>query len=103
MLFAVHLDLKSNTGATLTIGKGEIISMSQKKLNMKTITESELVASDDASSLILRTKIFWKHEYIRSNKTISINIINVPFYYRKTVKRVNIRYFSLTDKVEKVN
>ena len=39
--------------------KEEIVSVSKKqKLNTKSSTEAELVGTDDASSLILWTKIF---------------------------------------------
>ena len=46
---AVHQDFKSHTGATLTMVKGAIISMSRKKkLNAKISTEYELVVAGDA-------------------------------------------------------
>ena len=70
--FVVHLDFKSHTGATLTVGKGSIVSVTQKqKLNTKSSTEAELVGVDDKSSLILYTNILWKHKYIRPNKNKS--------------------------------
>ena len=55
----VHSDFKSHTGATLTMGKGAIVSVLQnQKLNTKSSTEAELVGADDASSLIVWTKLF---------------------------------------------
>ena len=58
--FTVHSYFKSHTRATLTTVKGEIISLSKKteKLNTKNSTESDLVNTDDVSSLILGTNIF---------------------------------------------
>ena len=57
--FAVHSDFKSHTGATLKMGKVEIVSVSQKqKLNSKSSAEADLVGAYDASSLILWTNIF---------------------------------------------
>ena len=57
--FAVYQDCKQYTGATLTIGKGKIVSLSRKKkLNTKSSMESKLVGADDASNLIFWTKLF---------------------------------------------
>ena len=57
--YAVHSGLKFHTGSVLTIGKGTIVSVSQKqKLNTKISMEADLVGADDASSLILWTNIF---------------------------------------------
>ena len=54
-----HLYFKLHTGETITMGKGTIISVSQKqKLNRKISMEAKLVGADDASSLILWTKHF---------------------------------------------
>eukprot|EP00957_Ditylum_brightwellii_P172111 13103509-Ditylum_brightwellii.AAC.1 len=40
--YAVHKDMKSHTGATMTLGKGSVYSMSNKqKLNTKNSTETE--------------------------------------------------------------
>ena len=42
--FAVHKDMRSHTGAALTMGKGALLSMSLKqKINTKSSTEAELV------------------------------------------------------------
>ena len=70
--FMVHLDFKFHTGATLTVVKGSIVYVTKKqKLSTKSSTEAELVGADDASSLILHTKIFWKHKDIRPTKNKS--------------------------------
>jgi hypothetical protein len=46
--FAVHGDLKSQTGAVFTMGKGAIIGSSTKqKVNSRSSTESELIGVDD--------------------------------------------------------
>ena len=45
--FAVHPDVKSHTGVTMTMGKGSVISSSRKqKLNTQSSSEAEPVASD---------------------------------------------------------
>jgi hypothetical protein len=53
--FAVHPDMRSHTGITMSLGKGSPISSSQKqKINTKSSTESELVGVDNAMPLCLR-------------------------------------------------
>ena len=59
--FVVHDDFKSHTGAVMKFGDnpGAVQSLSRKqKLNMKSSTEAELVGVDDASVMILWTKLF---------------------------------------------
>ena len=52
--FAVHKDMRSNTGAIMTLGRGAIISDSTKqKVNAQSSTESEMIAVDDTLSKIL--------------------------------------------------
>jgi hypothetical protein len=52
--FGVHPDFKSQTGATMTMGKGAIFSISRKqKLNTRSSTEAELVAADDVVGSIV--------------------------------------------------
>ena len=47
--FAVHPDMKSHTGACLTLGYGSLLSLSSKqKINTKSSTEAELLGVDDA-------------------------------------------------------
>ena len=92
MVFTVHLYFKSLTGATLTMGKGAVVSLYPKqKLNTKISTESKLVGADDVSSLILWTNVLWNHKGIMLNKTFYINIIKLLSYYRKMVKIVQAK------------
>ena len=58
----VHLYFKLHREATLMMGKGEIVLISWKNLNMNSSMETELVGSDDASSLILWTKLFLEYQ-----------------------------------------
>ena len=52
--FAVHPDMKSHSGMTMTMGKGAITLLSRKqKLNTRSSTEAELVAVDDCMSQVL--------------------------------------------------
>jgi hypothetical protein len=57
--FAVHKDMKSHTGATMTLGSGTICSISTKqKVNTQSSTEAELVGFDNVVSKILWSKLF---------------------------------------------
>eukprot|EP00978_Attheya_sp_CCMP212_P035199 scaffold151672_cov35-Attheya_sp.AAC.1 len=56
--FAVHGDYKSHIGATLTLGKGTVMSVSCKqKIIMRSSTESELVGIDDVIAKMQWTKL----------------------------------------------
>ena len=57
--FALHLDFELHTGTTWTMVKGYIVSMSRKqKLGTSSSRKAYLVGADEASSLILYTKLF---------------------------------------------
>ena len=57
--FGVHHDLKSHTGATMTMGKGSPISiLSKQKINTRSSTEAELVGVNDVMYLILWVRHF---------------------------------------------
>ena len=56
---AVYPDFKSHTGAIMTMGQGEMQSVSRKhKMNTWSSTESELFAVDDVSVYILWVVLF---------------------------------------------
>jgi hypothetical protein len=52
--FAVHKDMRSHTGAIMTLGKGAIISNSIKqKVNARSSTESKMIAADNTILKVL--------------------------------------------------
>ena len=52
--YAVHPNMRSHTGATISMGKGCSISISSKqKLNRRSSTETELVGVKDTMYLVL--------------------------------------------------
>jgi hypothetical protein len=56
--YGVHPDMKSHTGAKMSMGKGSIYSRStRQKLNTKSSTEAELVGVDGVMPQVLWT---WK-------------------------------------------
>jgi hypothetical protein len=57
--FGVHPDFKSHTGGTITMGQGDVMSMSQKqKLNARSSTEADLIAADEVVGSMIWTKNF---------------------------------------------
>ena len=69
--FAGHPNMKSHTGATMTMGKGAIQAISTKqKINTKSSTEAELAAADDTLFHLLQTKHFPEAQSHPSQQTI---------------------------------
>ena len=110
--FAVHPDFKSHTGGALTLGVGTPITQSRKhKLNTRSSTEAELVATDDMSTMILWTKLFMEAQgydikeniLYQDNKSTILLVNNGKKSSSKRTRAINIRYFFLTDQVEKGN
>jgi hypothetical protein len=110
--FAVHQDFKSHTGGNMTMGQGAIISASRKqKLNTTSSTTAELVGADDMSNLILWTKLFMEAQGIpiksnilhQDNKSAILLEKNGKKSSSKRTRALNIRYFYITDQVEKGN
>jgi hypothetical protein len=110
--FAVHPDFKSHTGGNMTYGQGAPISMSRKqKLNTRSSTEAELVGPDDLSTLILWTKLFMecqgypieKNILYQDNKSTILLENNGKKSSSKRTRALNIRYFFMTDQIEKGN
>ena len=110
--FAVHTDFKSHTGAVMTFGQGAIQTLSRKqKLNTKSRTDAELVGADDAAVMILWTMLFLEAQgykvernvLYQDNKSSILLEINGKKSAGKRSRALNIRYFFLTDQVEKGN
>jgi hypothetical protein len=110
--FAVHVDMKSHTGGVMTFGGGAAQSISRKqKLNTRSSCEAELVAADDAATMILWTKKFMEaqgHKIERNilyqdNKSTILLENNGKRSSSKRTRAFDIRYFFLTDQVERGN
>ena len=110
--FAVHPDFKSHTGGVMTLGRGAIQSISRKhKLNSRSSTEAELIGADDASVMILWTKLFMeaqgygidKNILYQDNKSAILLEVNGKRSSSKRTRALNIRYFFLTDQVKRGN
>jgi hypothetical protein len=108
--FAVHPDFKSHTGAVMMLGKGAMQSIARKqKMNVRSSTEGELVAVDDAATMILWTKLFLeaqgyeveKNIVYQDNKSAILLETNGKKSSGKQTRALNIRYFFITDQVER--
>jgi hypothetical protein len=85
--YAVHRDFRSHTGGAMTYGTGVPISVSKKQeLNTNSSTEAELVGVDDATTLILWTKFFWRLRVITSLETSSMSIIKALYFWSEMEK-----------------
>jgi hypothetical protein len=108
--YAVHMDYKSHTGATLTLGKGAANSVSTKqKINTRSSTESELVSVDDILAKNLWTKHFMIHQGLKINDNVihrdnqsSMKLEeNGKSSCGKRTRHFNIKYFYITDLIER--
>ena len=110
--FAVHPDFRSHTGAVMSFGRGALISISSKqKLNTRSSTDAELVAVDDAMSLVLWTRLFLEAQGIeveenivyQDNKSAIILEEKGKASSGKRTRHLNIRFFFVYDHVKKGN
>jgi hypothetical protein len=117
--FAVHKDMRSHTGAVLSLGQGALMSMSLKqKINTKSSTEAELVAVDDAMNFVEWIQLFVEQQtkslndqsiikkfgydtVIQQDNTSTIQLENNgQKSSTKRTRHINIRYFYVTSKIK---
>jgi hypothetical protein len=105
----VHPDMKSHTGATMSLGKEAVYSRStRQKLNTKSSTEAELVGVDDVMPQILWTKYFLEAQgykindskIFQDNQSTILLAKNGKRSSSKRTRHINIRYFFVTDRVK---
>jgi len=107
--FAVHPDMRSHAGITMTMGEGAMCSSSNKhKLNTRSSTEAELVSCDDAMTMALWTKNFMKaqgHETqtkLMQDNTSAIQLErNGKTSSHKRTRHINIRHFFIKDQIDR--
>lgn len=108
--FAVHPDMKSHTGATMTMGKGCIQSISVKqKINTRSSTESEFVSWDDVISRIMHLRLFAEAQnypikdnlVYRDNQSSMKLELNGKASSSKRTRHFNIKYFYITDLIHR--
>jgi Reverse transcriptase (RNA-dependent DNA polymerase) len=108
--YGVHHDMKSHTGATMSMGKGCAYSMFRRqRLNTRSSTEAELVGVNDAMGLILWTRLFLEAQgfvvndnvVYQDNQSAILLENNGKMSSSKRTRHLEIRYFFVTDNVHK--
>ena len=107
--FAVHTDMKSHTGAVMTLGKGGIYGTStRQRINTRSSTEGEPVGVNDAMPQILWTRYFLEAQgydvrdsiIFQDNQSAILLEKNGKASSSKRTCHINIRYFFVTDRIE---
>ncbi len=105
---AVHNDCRGHSGAAMSLGKGAIISGSTKqKINTRSSTETELVATDDYMPPLLWTNHFLRAQQFECSDTVlyqdNMSTILLEKNGKKSIskrtKHLNITYFFITDRI----
>ena len=108
--FPVHPDMKSHSGLVFMLGKGAIISSSRKqKVNSRSSTEAEFIATDDMIAKIRKMKKFPEEQRFE----VRLNIIyqdntstmklqkNGRLSSGKRTRHFDIRLFYITDLISR--
>jgi Reverse transcriptase (RNA-dependent DNA polymerase) len=107
--FAVHPDMRSHTGNTMSLGKGSVYSTSKKqRINTKSSTEAELVGVDDSMPLVVWTRNFLMAQgfeisdnvVFQDNQSAMLLEQNGRASSGRRTRHINIRYFFVTDRVK---
>jgi hypothetical protein len=108
--FAVHPNMRGHTGGGLSMGRGfPIVSSTKQKLNTRGPTETEIVGVDDCMPAVLWTRYFLEAQGygVRENIVCQDNKSAIPMEKNgkassnKRTKHVNIRYYFVTDRIQK--
>jgi hypothetical protein len=108
--FAVHPNMREHSGGGLSLGRGfPIVSSTKQKLNTRSSTETEIVGADDFMLAICWTRSFMKAQgygakdnvLFQDNKSSIILEKNGKASRSNHTKHINIRYFFITDLVNK--
>ena len=106
--YAVHQDMKSQTGACMKMGKGALYTKSGKqKLTSRSSTEAELVAVHDIMPQVLWTRYFLQAQgygvksslVYQDNKSAILLEENGRSSSGQRTRHINIRYFFVRDRV----
>jgi hypothetical protein len=108
--FDVHPHLQGHSGGGLSLGRGfPIVSYTKQKLNTRSSTETEIIGAEDFMPAIVWTRYFMKPQgygvkynvLFQYNKISTLLEKNGKASSSKRTKHINIRYFFITDRVEK--
>jgi hypothetical protein len=106
--YAVHHDMKSQTGVAITLGEGITYSKSTtQQLNSKSSTEAELIALTDAAGHVI-----WVRDYligqgynigpatIFQDNMSTMALVKKGYSTSNNTRHINIRYFFIKDRVD---
>ena len=109
--YAVHPDMKSQTGGVTSFGIGGFMGKSTKqKLNTKSSTEAELVGASDYLPNTIWLKLFMESQGYRMNETVfeqdNESAIRMEENGRMSAgqksRHINIRYFWIKDQTKEL-
>jgi hypothetical protein len=107
--YAIHADMKGQSGAVLVTGGCVVLSRSNKqKLNTRSSTEAELIAIDDALPTVQWTKSFMAEQGYdletlikEDNRSTMLLMKNGRLSSGKRTKHLDIRYFYVKDLIDR--
>ena len=109
--FATHADMRSHTGGVMSMGKGAVCASSRRqRINTKSSTEAELVGVNDILPQILWTRYFLEaqgYPMYNPTKIYQDNMSAIQLEKNgkassgQRTRHINIRYFFVTDRVNK--
>jgi hypothetical protein len=108
--FVVHPNMRGHSGGRLSLGRGfPIASSAKQKVNTRSSRETEIVGADD-----FMPAIFWTHYFMKAQGySVKDNVLfqdkkssillenNGKASSSKRTRNINIRYFFITDRVNK--
>lgn len=108
--FGVHPNMRGHTGGGLSLGRGfPSVNSTKQKLNTRSSTESEIVAVDDCMPAICWTRYFLEAQgynvaeniLYQDNQSAILLEKNGKASSSKRTKHINIRYYFVTDRINK--
>ena len=110
--YAVHGDMRSHTGACMSMGRGVFnVKSSKQKLNTKSSTESELIGASDYLPWVIWMKHFLKYQgyelttnvfYQDNESAMKLEKNGINSQGEKS-RHINIRYFFIKDVIKREN
>ena len=106
--YGTYPNMKSYTGATMSLGKGSVYSTStRQKLNTISSTEAELVGVADVMPMVIWTRYFLEGQgykftdntVYQDNKSTMLMAKNGNASSGKRIEHINIRYFFVADRI----
>eukprot|EP00543_Licmophora_paradoxa_P002447 CAMPEP_0202454422 /NCGR_PEP_ID=MMETSP1360-20130828/12161_1 /ASSEMBLY_ACC=CAM_ASM_000848 /TAXON_ID=515479 /ORGANISM="Licmophora paradoxa, Strain CCMP2313" /LENGTH=190 /DNA_ID=CAMNT_0049073731 /DNA_START=1 /DNA_END=569 /DNA_ORIENTATION=- len=106
--FAVHPNMRGHSGDRLSLGRGfPIVSSTKQKLNGRSCTETKIISVDDFMPAAVLDTLFHAIYEVKDNilyqdnKSAIILEKNGKALSSKRTKHINIRYFFVTNKVNR--